>query len=177
MKITLITGGARSGKSTYALEIAEQKDCKRAFIATSASIDEEMEKRIANHKAEREGRYDTFEEQFAVEKVIENLVKDFDIAVFDCLSTWLGNVYYQNNDNEDKVRDRVEAFISFLEKSNFNMDLIFVTNEVGFGIIPDNSLARSYRDMLGYLNRRIAQFADNVYLSVCGIPINIKEKK
>lgn len=174
MKITLITGGARSGKSTYALELAEQKDLKRAFIATSASIDEEMEKRIVNHKAEREGRYDTFEEQFDVERVIEDLVKDYDIAVFDCLSTWLGNAYFKNDDNEDKVKERVDKFISFLENNKLNLDLILVTNEVGFGIIPDNSLARSYRDMLGYLNRRIAQFADNVYLSVCGIPQKIK---
>lgn len=174
MNITLITGGARSGKSTLALELAEEKDCNRAFIATSAAIDEEMEKRIKNHKAEREGRYDTYEEQFMVERVIENLVKDYDVVVFDCLSTWLGNAYYQNDDNEDKVKDRVDSFISFLEKNRFNMDIIFVTNEVGYGIIPDNALARSFRDMLGYVNRKVAELSDRVILSVCGIPMTIK---
>lgn len=174
MKITLLTGGARSGKSSYALTLAEEKDCKRAFIATSASIDEEMETRIRNHKAEREGRYDTFEEQFKVEKIVESIVKDYDIAVLDCLSTWLGNIYYKNNDNEESVKERVDAFILFLKNSNFNMDLIIVTNEVGYGIIPENALARSYRDMLGYLNRKIAELADNVTLSVCGIPMKIK---
>lgn len=175
MDITLITGGARSGKSTLALKIAEERELKRAFIATSAAIDEEMEKRIVAHKAEREGRYDTFEEQFAVEKVIENLVKDYDIVVFDCLATWLGNIYYKNSDNEDLVKTRVEQFIDFLSTKKLNIELIFVTNEVGYGIIPENALARSYRDMLGYLNRRVAEVSKKVILSVCGIPMAIKE--
>lgn len=174
MKITLLTGGARSGKSRYSLELAEKTDCKRAFIATSASIDEEMEKRIIAHKAEREGRYDTFEEQFHIEDVIERLVKDYDVAVLDCLSTWLGNIYYQNDDNEEKAKERVDKLLRFLEDNKLNLNLIIVTNEVGAGIIPENALARSYRDLLGYLNRRIATFADEVILSVCGIPMKIK---
>jgi len=174
MKIILITGGVRSGKSSYALELAEQVDRKRAFIATAAPIDSEMKIRIENHQKERADRYDTFEEQVDLITQILEISEDYEVVVVDCLTVWLGNLYYKNNDNEEFVQKEVDRFIEFLNSYNGKMDIIFVTNEVGSGIIPNNALSRSYRDLAGYLNRSVATIAESLYFSVCGIAQKIK---
>ena len=171
-KITLIVGGARSGKSTYALKLAEENYKDRAFIATATAIDDEMKIRIAAHRKKRKGKYKTVEEEIDLLKALEKLSDSIEVAVIDCLTVWLGNQFYSCGDDDVAVKERIDKFIKYLPKAK--CDVILVTNEVGCGIVPNNDLARSFRDMSGYMNRVVAEKADAVYLCTCGIPVKIK---
>ena len=171
-KMTLIVGGARSGKSTFALKLAEEKYKNRAFIATATAIDDEMKIRIAAHKKKRKGKYKTVEEDINLVKVLKNLPDSIEVAVIDCLTVWLGNLFFNCGDDEVAVKERVNTFIKYLPE--VKCDIILVTNEVGCGIVPNNDLARSFRDMSGYMNRAVAEKAVAVYLCTCGIPLKIK---
>ena len=171
-KITLIAGGARSGKSTFALKLAEENYKNRAFIATATAIDDEMKVRIAAHKKKRKGKYKTIEEDIDLVKALEKLPDGIEVAVVDCLTVWLGNLFYTCGDDEVAVKERVEKFVTYLPE--VKCDIILVTNEVGCGIVPNNDLARSFRDISGYMNRLIAEKANTVYLCTCGIPVKIK---
>ena len=171
-KITLITGGARSGKSAFALSLGLQNYSKRAFVATAVPLDQEMKDRISRHRKERGDQFQTIEEPIELPRVLTDLAGGKDVVVVDCLTVWLGNLYHHFNDAEDKVRMQVEAFLDYLDHPL--CDLILVTNEVGWGIVPDNPLARSFRDMAGYLNRRVAHKAASAYLLCCGIPLVLK---
>jgi adenosylcobinamide kinase/adenosylcobinamide-phosphate guanylyltransferase len=171
-KITLITGGARSGKSSFALSLGLQNHSKRAFIATAVPFDQEMKDRISRHRGERGDRFHTVEEPIELPRVLTALPGGTEVVVVDCLTVWLGNLYHRFQDEEKEVRVRVETFLAYLDHPV--CDLILVTNEVGWGIVPDNPLARSFRDMAGYLNRGVAQRAATAYLLCCGIPIALK---
>lgn len=171
-QITLITGGARSGKSSFALSLALQHYSNRAFVATAVPFDREMRDRISRHRAERDGRFQTIEEPVELSRALSNLSGGTEVAVVDCLTVWLGNLYHHFQEDEEKVRVQVEAFLHHLNRSA--CDLILVTNEVGMGIVPDNALARSFRDMAGTLNRCVAEKAAAAYLLCCGIPIALK---
>ncbi len=170
--LTLITGGARSGKSSFALELAERKYSRRVFIATAVPLDEEMKKRILQHQKKRRALFHTVEEPVHLERAVAALPLDTDVAVVDCLTVWLGNLYHHLHEDEATVRARIEGFLKALDQ--VSCDLILVTNEVGWGIVPENPMARAYRDILGLLNRRIAEKADHVYLLCCGIPLMLK---
>jgi adenosylcobinamide kinase/adenosylcobinamide-phosphate guanylyltransferase len=172
-KITLIVGGARSGKSSYALECAEKNYSHRTFIATATAIDDEMKKRIAVHQKERGDLYQTIEAEIQLLNAVKSAAENADILVVDCLTVWLGNLFFHCGDDEVAVKRMVDDFTASLPPPD--CDIIFVSNEVGSGIVPDNDLARTYRDMCGYMNRKIAEKADTVYLCSCGIPIKIKE--
>jgi adenosylcobinamide kinase/adenosylcobinamide-phosphate guanylyltransferase len=171
-KITLITGGARGGKSAFALTLGLQNYSKRAFVATAVPFDQEMKDRISRHREERGDQFQTIEEPVALSQALTGLRAGTEVAVVDCLTVWLGNLYHHFQDDKEKVRMQVEAFLDHLEHPP--CDLILVTNEVGWGIVPENPLARSFRDMAGYLNRRVAQKATSVFLLCCGVPLNLK---
>jgi adenosylcobinamide kinase/adenosylcobinamide-phosphate guanylyltransferase len=171
-RVTLITGGARSGKSSFALELAGRKYSRRVFIATAVAFDEEMRKRILQHQRERRAFFQTVEEPVHLERAVGALPLDTDVAVVDCLTVWIGNLYHHLHEDEAKVRACVDGFLKALDQVSY--DLILVTNEVGWGIVPENPMTRSYRDMLGLLNRRIAEKADRVCLLCCGIPLMLK---
>jgi adenosylcobinamide kinase/adenosylcobinamide-phosphate guanylyltransferase len=171
-RLTLVTGGARSGKSSFAVELALKRYSRRVFIATALPLDEEMKKRILKHREERGDRFRTIEEPVDLEKALNALPSDTEVAVVDCLTVWLGNFYHHLDEDEVMVRSRMEGFLKTLDRPS--CDLILVTNEVGWGIVPENAMARSYRDMLGFLNHRIAEKADHVYLLCCGIPVTLK---
>jgi adenosylcobinamide kinase/adenosylcobinamide-phosphate guanylyltransferase len=167
--ITLVTGGGRSGKSSHALALAAPYE-KKVFIATAMPFDDEMADRIRRHKEERDPSYTTIEEPFDLAGAVSGLENaDAGVAVIDCLSVWLGNCMHHQESIVDVI---VEAFLDSLESAP--CDLIIVTNEVGMGIIPDNQLARTYRDLLGSLNQQIARRAEQVVLLVAGIPVKIK---
>lgn len=163
----LITGGMKSGKSTFALNMA-LKYTKRAFLATGVPFDEEMRLRIEKHKAERKELFDTFEEPVNVTEVLKNIDNNYDVILFECLTTYLGNLYYYQLD----VQERIDRLVDVL--SNMSSNVIVVTNEVGWGIIPENPIARQYAEMLGKTNTRLAKLAKEVYLVVSGIGVRIK---
>lgn len=170
--ITLLTGGVRSGKSSYALEIAEQYTHK-TFIATAVAFDDEMRLRIAAHKLERDASFVCIEEPLNLAGVLLILDEDTSgVVVIDCLTVWMGNLLHKYPDGLD-ADAAVEAFVQALAVTG--CPVVVVTNEVGLGIIPDNELARLYQIMLGKVNRKIAALADKVILMVSGIPVVIKQ--
>src|SRR4030042_1780411 len=171
-RITLITGGARSGKSSFALSLGLRNYSKRVFIATAVPFDQEMKERISRHREERGDRFHTIEEPIELPRVLTVLPDGNEVVVVDCLTVWLGNLYHHFQDEEDKVRVQVEAFLTHLDHPL--CDLILVTNEVGWGIVPENPLARSFRDLAGYLHRHVAQKATHTYLLCLGIPLPLK---
>lgn len=170
--ITLITGGARSGKSDYAQQLA--KPCgKKAFIATAEPIDDEMKQRIIRHKHDRDASFYLIEEPIELARAIRSLPEEMEIAVIDCLTVWVGNCLYKQESEKNELFDGA-TLIEALKVAP--CDLVIVTNEVGLGIIPDNELSRRYRDVIGMLNRNIADLAQKVILMVSGIPVVIKGK-
>lgn len=169
-RVTLITGGARSGKSRHALELAGRCD-SAAFIATSIPSDDEMKQRIKNHRKDRGKSFTTIEEPANLANAVSALPAGTEVAVIDCLTTWLGNLMHGRPGRKDF--DEIEAFLKTLETPP--CDLIIVTNEVGMGIVPDNAMARRFRDTAGHVNQRTARLADEMILMVSGIATTIKE--
>jgi adenosylcobinamide kinase/adenosylcobinamide-phosphate guanylyltransferase len=170
--ITLITGGARSGKSSFALSLGIKNYSKRAFIATAVPFDQEMKERVSRHRQERGDQFHTIEEPIELPRVLTALPDGTEVGIVDCLTVWLGNLYHQFQEEEEAVGVQVDAFLDHLDHPV--CDLILVTNEVGWGIVPENSLARSFRDRAGYLNRSVARKAAHAYLLCCGIPLPLK---
>jgi adenosylcobinamide kinase / adenosylcobinamide-phosphate guanylyltransferase len=165
----LITGGSRSGKSRYALELA--KSAKKPFyIATAGIGDEEMKDRIIKHQAERGEHWTTIEEQidlaYAIQKA-NNEAADF--IIVDCLTLWISNIMFKDTVELEFELDKLKLIIKKIDTP-----LVLVTNEVGCGIVPDNPLAREFRDTAGIVNQEIAKMVDNVILTVSGIPMVIK---
>jgi adenosylcobinamide kinase / adenosylcobinamide-phosphate guanylyltransferase len=170
--ITLITGGARSGKSDFALRIAKKYTAK-AFIATAQPFDDEMKERIKRHKQDRDASFLLVEEPIELPRAILSLPKGIEIAIIDCVTVWVGNcLHWQEMETKDFLN--IDEFIEALKNASCN--LVLVTNEVGMGIVPDNQLSRQYRDFIGMVNRRIAEAAQDVILMVSGIPVVIKGK-
>ncbi|PIE89454.1 MAG: bifunctional adenosylcobinamide kinase/adenosylcobinamide-phosphate guanylyltransferase [Acidobacteria bacterium] len=172
-RVTLITGGARSGKSRYALQLAEKYD-NRVFIATAEPIDDEMASRIAKHRAERQGAYRTVEESVELPQAIASLNGEVEVAVVDCLTVWLGNLFYKVND-EEKIGLYIDELVSSVQKCP--NDLVFISNEVGLGIVPHDPSTRLYRDTVGRLNQRVAEIADTVLFMVSGLPMVLKDAR
>jgi adenosylcobinamide kinase/adenosylcobinamide-phosphate guanylyltransferase len=170
MTLTLVLGGARSGKSAHALEQAQalaQGDRGLVLIATAQALDDEMAQRIARHQAERGPRWRTVEAPIALAEALLAL-DSRDVAVVDCLTLWLTNVMLA----EFVVSQHIKALLSAAAQTQ--ADVFFVSNEVGLGIVPDNALARRFRDDAGRLNRLVAQRADNVTVLFAGLPLKLK---
>jgi adenosylcobinamide kinase/adenosylcobinamide-phosphate guanylyltransferase len=170
-RITLLTGGVRSGKSAYALEMARKHRGKRYFVATAVAIDDEMARRIGKHKADRGSDFALVEEPLELAAALATLAAP-GIAVVDCLTVWLGNLYHTFNTDPVQIAKSIDAFIAGAKTCA--CDLILVTNEVGWGIVPDSAMARDFRDRAGRLNSEIAALAQEVLLFCCGIPVQIK---
>ena len=167
-KIIFITGGARSGKSSLALEKAAKHEGKKAYVATAQALDAEMKERIDRHRKERGSDWDTFEEPTDVAQSLVPLGRVYDVIIIDCLTIWLSNHMF----SEGEVGGEVEGLIAALKESKTNV--FVVSNEVGMGIVPDNETARLFRDMAGSLNQKVADVADEAYLVVSGMPVRIK---
>ena len=171
-RIVLVGGGARSGKSRFALARARQLGARRVFFATGQALDAEMAERIAAHARTRGEDFRTVEEPLALPEALIALgggerASDAgaDVVVVDCLTLWLSNLVCRG-DSEGSVAERVHALAAALARRRFHA--IVVTNEVGLGIVPDNALARAYRDALGRVNAAWAQAADEAYFVVAG---------
>jgi len=159
MALVLVGGGARSGKSRWALERARRRGGRLVFIATAEALDEEMSARIARHRADRGDEFETIEEPLELARAIRSAQAD--AIVVDCLTLWLSNGSCD-----------VEATIEAARVQT--AEVIFVTNEVGGGIVPDNALAREFRDRAGVMNQQFADAADEVYWMVFGQPLRVK---
>ena len=168
----LIIGGCRSGKSAQALGMAEGfQAARKFFVATCQPYDDEMRERIARHQRERDASWETLEVPMELSRALELHNTDGSVIVVDCLTLWLTNLALANLSEID-----IERRIASLDQTLAAMKIpvILVTNEVGQGIVPENRLARQFRDWAGLLNRRVAQSADQVVWMVAGIPVAVK---
>ncbi len=173
-RVILILGGARSGKSHYAQQLASELGKDVLFVATGEALDAEMQKRIENHKKSRPASWETVE---ISNNIGQNLsrYKKHRVILIDCLTLLVANILgpCQHPELAEKeVTAEIEALGRIMETSHAHF--IIVSNEVGLGIVPDNPLARIYRDLLGRTNQMIAQLCSEVYLMTAGIPLKIK---
>jgi adenosylcobinamide kinase / adenosylcobinamide-phosphate guanylyltransferase len=175
--IILITGGSRSGKSAFAQKTAETLPGPRACIATCPAIDPETEERVRKHREARRGKgWETIEETVDLAGAIRR-AGAYRVLLVDCLTLWVNNLLYEaerrgelftEESTADRCRDLIDAC------GAFPGTVIFVTNELGMGIIPDNEQARRFRDVAGRCNQEIAEAAGTVTLVVSGIPLHLK---
>lgn len=171
-RITLITGGTRSGKSAHALKLASNPNrARRAYVATGEASDEEMAARIARHKAERDPDFVTVEEPLNLVAAFEGLKGRVDIAILDSLTIWVANLMSAQV-ADDSFASAAQSLATTLAGASFAS--IVVTDEVGSGIVPDNPVARRFRDLLGMVNQTIARASDEVILMVAGYPLKVK---
>lgn len=170
-ELILITGGARSGKSGYALKLAKSQKRKVIYIATAAPLDSEMKRRIRLHRKARRKDWLTIEEPIEVLKAVKKASKKNVAVILDCLTLLISNLMLKGF-KDAVVYDKIKSIAAAL-KENAGLSIV-VTNEVGGGIVPDNKLARKFRDLQGNANQIVAEAADCVYFLVSGIPMKIK---
>jgi adenosylcobinamide kinase/adenosylcobinamide-phosphate guanylyltransferase len=182
LKSTLIIGGARSGKSDFAREMALQAGGPVLFVATAEAGDEEMQQRIEAHRKARPPTWKTLETTTHVGRQITRNIGKAQTVILDCITLLINNVFQQHGQRNDQDID-----VSLLEKevmaeigelvdcmNRVDADFIIVTNDVGLGLVPANRVSRLYRDLLGRANQVLAQHADEVYFTVAGIPVPVK---
>jgi adenosylcobinamide kinase / adenosylcobinamide-phosphate guanylyltransferase len=170
--MALILGGARSGKSRYGLGLAAQCPAPRLFVATCEPRDAEMEARIDAHQRERGSDWTTREVPLDLAATLRAAQNDFGVILVDCLTMWVSNLLLQKDAPPGKLRTNFEDLEETLATTS--TPTILISNEVGLGIVPDNALAREFRDQAGWLHQRLAQLADLVVLVVAGVPLLIK---
>ncbi|HEX3496756.1 MAG TPA: bifunctional adenosylcobinamide kinase/adenosylcobinamide-phosphate guanylyltransferase [Methylocella sp.] len=164
----LVLGGARSGKSRYAQRLAEASRLKPVWIATAEAHDTEMAERIARHAALREARWTLVEEPVALAEALRREASNDRIVVVDCATLWLSNLLLKNDNLATATQDLAQGVAGLAGP------VIFVSNEVGAGIVPDNALARAFRDAQGFLNQALAEACEAVVLINAGIAFCLK---
>ena len=170
-----VTGGARSGKSHFAQNLAHSIKGRKVFIATAEPLDQEMQERIATHRRERPPGWDTVEEPRHLGKTVQECAATYDILLIDCLTLWISNLLTINSLEEPVIAREVHELVDSFRTERSTV--IVVSNELGMGIVPADSMTRLYRDIVGKANQAIASAADQVFLVVSGIPLKIKEKQ
>jgi len=177
-RIVLVGGGARSGKSRFALARARQLGARRVFVATGQALDAEMAERIAAHARTRGEDFRTVEEPLALPEALIALGggerasgASADVVVVDCLTLWLSNLVCRG-DREGSVAERVDALAAALARRRFHA--IVVTNEVGLGIVPEAALGRLFRDIVGRAHQRLAALADEIHLAILGTILRLR---
>jgi len=168
MNTTLVVGGARSGKSHRALQLARNIDGERVFIATAAALDAEMAERIERHRSERGADFRTVEVGVDLAEVMAAEMARSRVVVVDCLTLWLANCLHQGCD----MRAQTEAITAVLAKPPCSV--ILVSNEVGMGLVPETRIGRDFRDAQGLLNREVAAVCGRVEFMVAGLPLTLK---
>lgn len=180
--LTLITGGARSGKSAFAEALANSDGGKVLYIATMEEIVEDSEalERIKRHRERRPLTWSTVEVPFDVDQAVSKISKDTDVCLIDCLSLYVSNMLLaldEKSTSAKELEDPIQEAASRLLIAMSNrpeIRFIVVTNEVGWGIVPEHKLARSYRDLLGFTNQQFAHAAGEVWLSCVGLQVKLK---
>jgi adenosylcobinamide kinase/adenosylcobinamide-phosphate guanylyltransferase len=170
-KLIFITGGAASGKSTFAQELADSLSEQVTYIAPAEAKDKEMELRIRIHRRNRPGHWKTIEEKIDVAGVLSQVADKNEVVLLDCLTLLVSNLLLSG---EKKILEEIKELVDKVKK--MKATLLVVSNEVGMGIVPDNNLARQFRDIAGRANQLIARAADEVYLVVSGIPVKVKKE-
>lgn len=174
----LITGGARSGKSRFAEQYAARTGTSGIYIATSQTLDDEMRDRVRRHRLRRDSSsfvWQTVEEPFDLSGAI--LKSSGSVVLIDCLTLWLTNWllrYEHEEDPEAKVMAKVEELAAVFAAYPLTGSIIAVTNEVGDGIVPEYPLGRQFRDLAGWMNQRLAEVCEEVFLVTAGIPVELK---
>lgn len=184
--LVLITGGARSGKSTFAERYARDRGKEVIYIATSPVVDEETRLRIEEHRRRRPAGWRTVEEPYHPERVLASHDGPGRLFLLDCLTMWLSNCLLEQAglageqiDEPDGFRQASQALRSRIDAlaastRNLSADVVVVSNETGMGLVPDNPLGRLYRDQVGWANQTLAALADEVYVLFSGIPLRLK---
>ena len=166
--LILVIGGARSGKSLYAENLASSYDHELIYLATAEPRDIEMKQRIQDHQSRRGRRWKTIEEPIHLATALQLNCKLNTFVLVDCLTLWLSNIMARANNFASEMKDLIVTL------QHVEGRVVLVSNEVGLGIVPDNELARKFRDQAGLLNQSIASIADEVFLLSAGLPIKIK---
>ena len=184
-QIILCSGGARSGKSEFAERLALATAGRKAYVATGQAFDEEMIDRIKKHQERRGEIWNNFEVPLHLAKEWQNISQTADVILIDCLTMFTtnhmmahGSIQGQQDANqlEATVLAELETLLAAI-KSCEGKIVIFVTNEIGLGIVPDNKLARYFRDIAGRVNRTVAMAADKLYLTISGVTIELKSQE
>lgn len=186
-KLLLISGGARCGKSTLAENYAKTSGREVVYVATSQVLDEEMKERVRAHRRSRPSTWPTVEEPYALEKVLWQYGRRRErLLLVDCLTLWLSNILLDkvgfNGEQlaDSKIGPVIATYILTRAKNvaalaaKVPAEVVLVTNEVGWGLVPENTLARLYRDLAGKTNQAFAAQADEVYMVVAGLPLRLK---
>ncbi len=168
--IIYVSGGARSGKSSFALKCTEGY-AKKVFLATAEPFDEEMVLRVKKHRAERGDTFDTIEEPLHLDKALRKIPDNAEVVIVDCLTVWAGNLLYKQGDEAD-ILSHVDRLLDVLR--NPPCTIILVSNEVGMGIVPDNAMAREFRDIAGIINQKVAGISTEAWFLCSGIPMRMK---
>ncbi len=169
--ITFVLGGCRSGKSSHALEMANRIPGKRVFVATCVPQDAEMDERVRRHQAQRGRHWVTVEAPIFLSEEIQKQSHIAKVVLVDCLTLWISNLLIDGVE-ADRIDQHIDSLVAALQGSA--CPVILVSNEVGMGIVPENPLARRYRDQVGIVNQRVAECADQVIMTVAGLTMVIK---
>ena len=165
----LVLGGARSGKTAFAERLAIRSGSKPAYLATAEALDSEMRDRVATHQRGRAGRFTTIEEPLALSEALIGAADKHDVVLVDCLTLWITNLLVANQN----VAGAVEELGATLLQVD-SARIILVSNEVGLGIVPDNAMARIFRDLAGSAHQRLAEICEDVYFVAAGLPMTLK---
>ncbi|UEL49384.1 bifunctional adenosylcobinamide kinase/adenosylcobinamide-phosphate guanylyltransferase [Terrisporobacter hibernicus] len=182
--IILVTGGARSGKSSFAESLCIKQNNKTAYIATSVAFDDEMKNRVKKHQEGRPKNWKTYEIYKDIYSIVEELNKNHDTVIMDCVTLMVNNLMFTQgievdeatseelNELENYIREQITKLLEAVKKTN--LYFVIVTNEIGMGIVPENKLSRIYGDFVGRANQLIASYSNEVYFVVSGIPMKVK---
>ncbi|MDD2897345.1 MAG: bifunctional adenosylcobinamide kinase/adenosylcobinamide-phosphate guanylyltransferase [Desulfuromonadaceae bacterium] len=174
--IIFITGGARSGKSSYAEKRAREFGLQLGYLATAQTLDSEMDERVRRHRSRRGAEWNTIEEPIHLSQTLARLDGQFQAILVDCVTLWLSNLLFKYEDAGEHSEERIQEDVQRLKSTLHGMvtPVILVSNEVGMGIVPDNTLSRQFRDIAGTANQSLAGVADEVHVVISGIPLKLK---
>ena len=190
-RIVLVLGGARSGKSEFAETLMDRiNQARKGYIATSQILDEEMRYRVILHQKRRPASWQTFEVLHEAGPMMRKILESSDAVLFDCITMYVNNLLMDHLDHrrvetldvtdlehlQKVLRSDLDSMFSVIS-SYENKEIIFVSDELGMGIVPGNAMSRVYRDLVGLANQYIAEHAEAVYLSVAGITIDLKKNE